>query len=149
MKTIITIILTLTVFTAAYAGSLSRDDANDTVADTTNNIMWQDDAAAASNSLYWPEAVTYCDNLSLGGYTDWRLPSINELRSTMDYSQVDFTYDVFQNRYGSGQYWTSTTVYDPASTDEAWSICLWCGGYGFAAVKATEPLDVRCVRSTN
>ena len=40
--------------------------------------MW----SAKSNSvMLWTNAVSYCDNLNEGGYSDWHLPSIRELRT--------------------------------------------------------------------
>lgn len=29
----------------------------------------------------WDAALAYCETLDIGGYTDWRLPSLNEMRS--------------------------------------------------------------------
>ncbi len=31
--------------------------------------------------MRWNDAVNYCKNLNEGGYTDWRLPNIDELRT--------------------------------------------------------------------
>ncbi|MCP4606630.1 MAG: DUF1566 domain-containing protein [Proteobacteria bacterium] len=47
--------------------------------DTTSKLCWQD---PPSRSQYGrQEAINYCNILSLRGYDDWRLPSIDELRS--------------------------------------------------------------------
>lgn len=42
--------------------------------------------ATRSNGPYisWPDAVTYCAELSLGSYKDWRLPTLTELESLYD-----------------------------------------------------------------
>lgn len=34
--------------------------------------------------IRWPEAVAYCDDLALGGYEDWRLPTLTELETLYD-----------------------------------------------------------------
>jgi len=46
--------------------------------DTKSNLMWQNDK---ENYLSPKEAEAYCDQMNLDGYTDWRLPSISELRT--------------------------------------------------------------------
>lgn len=35
------------------------------------------------NYMNWNEAVIYCKNLNEGGYSDWRLPNIDELRTVI------------------------------------------------------------------
>jgi hypothetical protein len=47
--------------------------------DPTTNLCWQD--PPGSKSMVWQTATTSCEDLDLGGHTDWRLPTIGELRS--------------------------------------------------------------------
>ncbi|MDM8516766.1 PEGA domain-containing protein [Desulfobacterales bacterium HSG16] len=55
---------------------------NGTVLDTRTKLMW----AAKDNGedINWKNAKRYCENYQGGGYTDWRLPTIKELRGLYD-----------------------------------------------------------------
>lgn len=53
-----------------------------TVTDLDTGLMWQQVPFAATN---WTAALTNAETLSLGGYTDWRLPNIKELQTLTDY----------------------------------------------------------------
>ena len=50
---------------------------NGTVLDTKTNLMW----AARDNDadINWHDAKSYCENYRGGGYTDWRMPTQDEL----------------------------------------------------------------------
>ena len=50
---------------------------NGTVLDTSTNLMW---AARDNGSIInWANAKSYCENYRGGGYTDWRMPTQDEL----------------------------------------------------------------------
>lgn len=55
---------------------------NGTVHDTRTNLMW----AAKDNgaNINWQDAKTYCENYRGGGYTDWRMPTQDELAELYD-----------------------------------------------------------------
>jgi len=55
---------------------------NGTVLDTKTNLMW----AAKDNGrdINWANAKSYCENYHGGGYTDWRMPSLQELTGLYD-----------------------------------------------------------------
>ena len=53
--------------------------------------MWQQ--ATAPGTYTWEQAFTYCENFTLGGYSDWRLPNRNELQSIVDYSRYNPSID--------------------------------------------------------
>ncbi|MFZ4437555.1 MAG: caspase family protein [Syntrophales bacterium] len=50
---------------------------NGTILDTRTNLMW----AAKDNgiNINWENAKSYCENYRGGGYSDWRMPTKNEL----------------------------------------------------------------------
>ena len=120
------------------------DLGNGIIKDNVTGLMWQ--KAAPQGTYTWQEAVDYCDNLTLGGYTDWYLPTVRELSTLVDSSipqpgpTINTTY--FPNTVAS-IYWSSTT--DAGSTDYAWLV-LFNGGYVNNSLKASGSY-VRAVRS--
>lgn len=58
---------------------------NGTVEDTQTGLMW----AAKDNgeNINWKDAKRYCETYRGGGYTDWRMPTLNELAGLYDQSK--------------------------------------------------------------
>ncbi|MCB4753088.1 MAG: DUF1566 domain-containing protein [Sulfurovum sp.] len=82
MKTILLIMVGLTVSTWA---SLSRDASTSVVTDSITGLQWQDNNTTSND---FPGAIQYCEDLTLAGKSDWRLPNINELNSIFDFSKA-------------------------------------------------------------
>lgn len=62
----------------------SYTDNNDgTVTDEVTGLMWQQ---TLDEKMTYQEAVSYAENSTLGGYDDWRIPSIKELYSLIQYT---------------------------------------------------------------
>ncbi|MBI5589466.1 MAG: DUF1566 domain-containing protein [Deltaproteobacteria bacterium] len=103
--------LLLYTYARAVRGGLSKsayvNNGNGTVTDTSTGLMWQQNTP--ESSMTWEQALSNCESLALGGYTDWRLPNQKELRSLVDYSTsnpaINITY--FPNTVSS-YYWSST-----------------------------------------
>ena len=53
--------------------------------DSATNLIW---SAKSSSRMDYDPALTYCGNLEEGGFTDWRLPNIDELRSLLNCSKT-------------------------------------------------------------
>lgn len=75
----------------AFAGETARDGRfiaydNGTVLDTKTNLMWADQDNG--KDIDWKTAKSYCENYSGGGYTDWRMPTQDELAGLSDKSNV-------------------------------------------------------------
>jgi hypothetical protein len=66
-------------FAANETGKDGRFIAYDdgTVLDTGANLMWAD--KDNGSDINWAAAKSYCENYNGGGYTDWRMPTKNEL----------------------------------------------------------------------
>ncbi|MCX5884830.1 MAG: DUF1566 domain-containing protein [Proteobacteria bacterium] len=56
----------------------------DCVTDNLTGLIWAKNANLPSGTMIWYKAIDYCNNLSLAGYTDWRLPNVNELESLVN-----------------------------------------------------------------
>lgn len=121
------------------AGSLT-DNGNGTVTDSGTILMWQQ---GESSTMTWEAALTYCEGLSLAGYTDWRLPNRKELLSLVDYSTDSPSINTtFFPGTSSSDYWSSTTsAYQPSS---AWSVKFYQGDSIYYL--KTYSYYARCVR---
>ena len=115
----------------------------DMVTDTTTGLQWQDNTEASTVTKNWTEAIDYCENLTLGGYSDWRLPNINELKSIVDRSKSNpAIVDAFIN-VSSNYYWSSTTSVDYEGN--AWVVGFNLGYVG--NYLKSYSYYVRCVRA--
>jgi hypothetical protein len=96
------------------------DNGDGTVTDQATGLMWQQaDSGATYN---WDGALAYCNDLSLAGHDDWRLPNAKELQSIVDYGRapdaqepaqqsaaVDPIFDITSD---DSYFWSSTTHMD-------------------------------------
>jgi uncharacterized protein (TIGR02145 family) len=130
--------------TLGVARSFTRDDKKQIVTDNITKLQWQDDATASTTTANWTTATTStCQNLSLGGYSDWRLPTIEELESIVNYgASAPAKYSEFLN-FASDGYWSSTA--NASNSSNAWSVYFDVGSDGWNY--KTYSLYVRCVRA--
>jgi hypothetical protein len=77
----------VTIVVGAQSSVQGQSSAHETLtrgywSDSSTGIMW----AAKDNgeNVTWGNALKYCQNLNLAGYSDWRLPSIDELQGIYD-----------------------------------------------------------------
>jgi hypothetical protein len=106
--------------TLGVARSFTRDAIKEIVTDNITKLQWQDDATASTTTANWATAITTCDNLDFGGFTDWRLPTIEELESIVNYgASAPAKYSEFLN-FASNSYWSSTTY--ASNSSGAWSV---------------------------
>ena len=116
------------------------------IRDSTTGLQWQDNSDVEAVGHNWTEAIKYCENsVNLGGYTDWRLPNINELLSIVDYTRHDpsVNMDEFMNISSTPHYWSSTTT--AGFTSDMWVVSFTIG-YMASADKSSDMYYTRCVR---
>lgn len=74
----------LLLFALATVGHAS--DSDSTWTDAATGLTWakQDNGT----DVYWRQASSYCANLNLGGHSNWRLPTIEEIAAVYDAGEV-------------------------------------------------------------
>ena len=133
------------------ASARYTDNGDGTVTDTYTGLTWQ--KAGSASIQFWEQALAYCEGLNLAGYTDWRLPTIKELRSLADYSRYNPAIDTtnFPDTVSSF-YWSSTTYVDDLSyypyvygMGNVWGVKFYDGSdnsygykYGISYVRAVR-----------
>lgn len=113
---------------ANYEGNTPdyTDNGDGTITDNVTGLMWQQDPG---EKMTWEEAVESLNDFELAGYDDWRLPTIKELYSLIQFNGVTgmsadastpyLDTDYFEFQYGDetgerfidSQYAT-TTIYE-------------------------------------
>lgn len=129
-----------------------------TVSDNVTGLMWQQ--VPEANGLSYDEALNYAENLSLGSYTDWRIPTTKELFSISDFSQGwpylnenYFSLAISTSVSKDEQYWTERYV---GTTSEGGNDAAFGVNHATGHIKAypagvTGPMGkyVRAVRGGN
>lgn len=107
-----------------------------------NGLMWQ--AKGPRTKMTWGEAKEYCANLRLKGFSDWRLPTIEELLSIVDFNRYDPAIDIEHFPCTiSSYYWTSSIC--AGSINDAWLVSFYYG-HGSGSNKSGS-YYVRAVRT--
>lgn len=103
------------------------DNEDGTITDTETGLMWSKDANLSRTYKTWEQTLDYVNNLTICSYSDWRLPTIKELMSLLDYGQYGPALPAghpFIN-VQSSNYWSSTAVASYQSY--AWIVYMWDG----------------------
>ena len=120
------------------------DNGDNTITDQKTRLIWQkqDDGSKRSRE----NALDYCENLTLGGSSAWRLPNIKELESIVDDNRVSPSINTsyFTNtKSGSNSDYISSSEY-LASSNYSWTVTFNSGEASIAG--HTSSSYVRCVR---
>ena len=140
--------------------------ASDVIRDEITGLMWQDDTDVDTLTKPWlteanyqtcenntsaPECYdtsgdtvsSYCANLTLDGYTDWRVPTQKELEGIIDYTASSPAIDTTVFSHTSSElYWSNLTK--DGSPTSAW-IVFFQYGSTYDAPK-NQSNHIRCVR---
>ena len=93
-----------------YKDRFIRDEKLNYITDNQNNLLWQDseehymmDKSETDKLKSWDEAKAYCEQLTIGEYNSWRLPTYQELFNIRAHANNLFRY------LNEGVHWTSKT----------------------------------------
>lgn len=120
------------------------DASGNCITDNLTGLMWVKDLSTVNNGspLTWDNALAVAGSGTWCGYSDWRMPNINELRSLVNYAYASPANWLM---YGSGDYYTRACsgacfAYVPAvgwtssslanDTTFAWVVIMSNGGAG-------------------
>ena len=114
----------------------------ETVFDNITKLEWERDDS--DHELSWNEAWDYCAENEADDHVDWRLPSVAELQSLVDYGSRTAPL-IAQGAFPGTRslaYWTSQGY--ASDSDSAWLVHFGSGFVTDALKTATG--YVRCVR---
>ena len=89
-----------------------------TLTDQDSEFMWQQQDDNTTRN--WQGALHYCNNLSLAGFNNWRLPNKKELESIVDYTKYNPSIDAVFTDTKSSYYWSSSSY--ASGPDGAWVV---------------------------
>jgi hypothetical protein len=164
MKTLVCVLGSVAFVTAVAFSRLAGANAptgrytasGGTVYDTKTKLTWQQTSPSAMYALQGGAAATYCAGLSatLGG-SGWRVPTVKELLTIMDYSQLTngmtmppaVAWDSVFQFTGGGvpplYYWSSTaSAQNPLTA--AWAVNFMNSAISPNPISSANA--VRCVR---
>ena len=112
------------------------------IVDHETELVWQDDAKAKIIQKKWKNAIKYCKDLKLSGYSDWRLPTKIEFLYIVDFERYNPAIKKKFKNVNSKIYWTNSEYMGNAN--HAWFVELFYG-HEYYYYK-TSTYFVRCVR---
>jgi hypothetical protein len=88
-----------------------------TILDIRTNLMWQRKGPPRKYTLQ--QAIDYCRGLTLGDFTDWRLPTIDELKTLINVTREPTISQVFQCQRN---WYLSSTATSIGNLHQQWMI---------------------------
>ena len=108
--------------------------------DEKSGLVWQDNHAIPTE-LSQPEAENYCRRLKLDGFDRWRLPTIKELATIIDFKRYRPALRSGFDMRAEERFWSSTA--DAANPRNGWVV-----SFSYGAIESyprSRQYYVRCV----
>ncbi len=93
---------------------------------TKGNLMWEDTSHVKTEIPTWFMANAYCQDLELGGFTDWKIPSLEE-GNTIQVAGLTINYEPYtqENQYDEPYPDSITIADDFESIIQSEEIAIW------------------------
>lgn len=98
------------------------NNGNGTITDNVTGLMWQQ---VDGGEMTFENAITYCNTLTLGGLSGWRLPTPIEAYSILNHQNSNPAINTNFFTLTTAEYWW-TSAYENNSTTKVW--CTNSGG---------------------
>jgi hypothetical protein len=111
---------------------------------TIDNEMWEDTKTAANTPIEWEKGKKYCENLRIGEFEDWHMPTIAQLDNLHKKHK-----DEIYNGFGGVFYWSSNTQSGRNNIWQYSQVLNTDDGEITKAIQEFEDGRIRCVRIIN
>lgn len=111
------LVLVILIFSFSFSNTMKRDGTLKVVIDTSTKLMWMDSAINAKLRVTHGDAVDYCEELKFAGYSNWRLPEIEEYESIVDkknersYINRAFRFNLAEGYWARKSHWRTLWFY--------------------------------------
>jgi len=113
------------------------------VTNQTQNIMWQDNLESTQYLEDITMAKTYCENLILNGYIDWKMATIEQLQTLIDISNKKTAIKKEFQYTTSTKYWSKSKFI--VDENQYWYVDFKTGLVNYD--NQNKKNTVRCIRN--
>lgn len=105
------------IFVSLLDAKIFRKNNIEVVLDTKNNLMWVDSISVAKVLKTHEDATTYCADLIFAGYSNWRIPEIEEFATIVNkknyknYINYAFKYNLPTGYWARKAHWRTLWFY--------------------------------------
>ena len=137
------LLLILVTIVSVYGIKLTKS--GDYVIDDKNKLMWQDTKDNIRVIVTHEHAIEYCSILRISGFSDWRLPTVEDYKLVIDKNRKRELMIHKSFKYvKADEYWTQDRTWIRNFGQYAYYVFFKSGSIYYQ--NRTYPMYVRCVR---
>ncbi|MGA1931583.1 DUF1566 domain-containing protein [Arcobacter sp. YIC-464] len=110
-------IVFLVLFCSLLQAQMVRKNNLEVVIDTNTKLMWIDNLDVIKIKKNHEDSIEYCENLVFAGYSNWRIPTIDEFKTIVNkknyknYINYRFKYNVPDGYWALKAHWRTLWFY--------------------------------------